>query len=478
VNGGAPARELTRWYLSRMRRVALAVVCSGAAACTLISGASDLVVAGAPPGASTADGGGIGGGDGQADGTTSMPDATQDTGGGPPGGTVDATFGTAGRSLIGFGGSDQGRGLTLGPAGTIVVAGRTTGASSIQTDFAAARLTSNGALDATFGLGGTVTIDFDADYDEATGIALRSDGYFLLTGRAWNATKGGFVIATTRLQPSGLVDLPFGTQGREEYGAANANNQDGTFALVLAPGDAPIVAGSQGGNVAIASLTADGAGSSVVVGGSGVVRGLARQTDGKLVVVGYTPAYSSASASTVLVERRLSSLQLDSTFGVGGRVVVMVGLLDHAAGVAIASDGKIVVAGDTKSSPNADEDVFLLRFDANGSLDPTFGKAGRVVTALGTASVDKGRAVAIDASGRVLVTGSTTKGNDQDLLLLRYDAAGALDTSFGDNGVVAPATVGIEEGRDIKLAPDGRIVVAGTGSNGTDADFLVMRFWP
>jgi uncharacterized delta-60 repeat protein len=466
-----------RWYREGMRRTALAVVCSGSVACTLISGASDLTVADTPPGVVAGDGGG--GGDGQVDGATSPPDAAPDSGPVVPGGGVDTTFGAAGRVLVDFRGSDQGRVLTLEAGGAIVVAGRTTGASSIQTDFAVARLTSNGALDTTFGAGGEAALDFDNDYDEATGLALRSDGSYLLTGRAWNGTKGGFVIASGRLQSNGTPDTTFGTQGRVEYGAANANNQDGTFALVLAPGDAPTVAGSQAGNVAITSFLADGSDSiATVSGASGVARALARQSDGKFILAGYTPPYSNATSSMVLVERRLSNLQLDTTFGVGGRTTVAVGVLDHAAGVAVAPDGKIVVAGDTKATANADEDVFVLRLLASGALDTTFGTGGRVVTALGTGSSDKGRAVAIDASGRILVAGSTTKGNDQDVLLLRYDTKGALDTTFGDNGVVAPAAVGADEARDIELAPDGRIVVAGSGSNGADSDFLVMRFLP
>ncbi len=93
-------------------------------------------------------------------------------------------------------------------------------------------------------------------------------------------------------------------------------------------------------------------------------------------------------------------------------------------------------------------------------------------------SQDRGRAVAIDASGRILVAGSTTGPKDQDLLLQRFDTNGTLDPKFGDQGTVVPHVVGSEEARDIRLMPDGRIVIVGSATNNGDTDFLVQPFWP
>ena len=141
------------------------------------------------------------------------------------------------------------------------------------------------------------------------------------------------------------------------------------------------------------------------------------------------------------------------------------------------ASGAIVVAGDT-GAVSGSEDVLVLRFDVNGALDGTFGQGGRVITPVGPASSDRARAVAIDGSGRIVVAGSTTAGKDQDVLLLRYDAKGVLDPTFGNKGVVSPAAAGSDEARDLGLTADGRIVIVGTGANAVDSDMLVQRFWP
>ncbi len=476
-------------YLSIMRcHVALVMLASGVAACSILSGASDLTIGG--PGIAGGEGGVANdAGDGDArpsgDGAITLADGAVVA----PGGLADTAFGTNGRVLIDFGASDQGRVSTVDPATGVVVVGGRSG-SGIPTNFAIARLTAAGVLDTTFGIGGKTTVDFAADYDEVTGIARLSDNRYLATGRAWN---GGFVIAGTRLEPSGEVDTTFGKGfagggnigGPVQYGTANANNQDGTFTMVLRPGDRYVVAGSSDGNVALTAFGADGTAegaflgfpTATVIGASGVIRAIARQSDDKLWVAGWSPPYTDATSTNVIIERRASDLRLEPNFD---RIVIDSGMLEHAYAVAIAPDGKIVVAGDTKASAASDEDVLLLRLLPTGVLDTTFGVGGKVITTVANGSNDRGRAVAIDALGRILVAGSTTAGKDQDVLLLRYSANGVLDPLFGKQGVVAAEYPGTEEARDLRLMNDGRIVVTGSADRGANvpSDMMVMRFLP
>jgi len=68
-------------------------------------------------------------------------------------------------------------------------------------------------------------------------------------------------------------------------------------------------------------------------------------------------------------------------------------------------------------------------------------------------------------------------------LLLRFDASGTLDPTFGAQGVVAPIAAGTEDVRDIDFTSDGRIVVVGTfsatgGTGGPTGDILVEQFLP
>jgi uncharacterized delta-60 repeat protein len=140
---------------------------------------------------------------------------------------------------------------------------------------------------------------------------------------------------------------------------------------------------------------------------------------------------------------------LDSSFGTGGKVTTDVGAADWAGAVAIARNGAVVVAG------GSGDDVALARYDSSGHLDPSFGGRGTVVTDLG--GNDAGGALLVQPDGRNVVAGQ----HDGDLALIRYSLDGSLDPSFGDGGVVL-TDLGFEE-RAIALLrqPGGGLLVVG-----------------
>src|SRR5687768_8077944 len=71
---------------------------------------------------------------------------------------------------------------------------------------------------------------------------------------------------------------------------------------------------------------------------------------------------------------------------------------------------------------------------ADGSLDPTFGTGGKVMTDFG--STDEGLAVALQSDGKIVVVGKSYDGSNFDFALARYNSDGSLDTTFGTNGRV------------------------------------------
>lgn len=100
---------------------------------------------------------------------------------------------------------------------------------------------------------------------------------------------------------------------------------------------------------------------------------------------------------------RAASGDLDSTFGTGGKVTrPLPGANDAARGTAIQSDGKIVVVG---SDGN---DFTLARYNTNGSLDSSFGTAGKAATDF-FGGVDQAFAVVIDSSGKIIAGGFATR---------------------------------------------------------------------
>src|SRR5206468_12355332 len=100
---------------------------------------------------------------------------------------------------------------------------------------------------------------------------------------------------------------------------------------------------------------------------------------------------------------------LDPTFGIGGKVTTGIGTDDYGYAVAIQADGKLVVAGETNNGINYD--VALVRYNANGTLDPTFGTGGRVTTAVGTSEIGR-ESRRERADGKLVGAGETNKGSN------------------------------------------------------------------
>lgn len=165
---------------------------------------------------------------------------------------------------------------------------------------------------------------------------------------------------------------------------------------------------------------------------------------------------------------------LDLTFDADGIVFTTTGTFGEANSVAIQPDGKIVVAG---TSNMIDVGSFTLtRYNTNGDLDLDFGTDGIVSTFIGVGG-GKVSSVAIQMDGKIVVVGSYYNFDHWDLALTRYNADGSLDLSFGTDGiVVTPLGTSDEMGLSSALQTDGKIVVGGFISNGIGDDFAVTRF--
>lgn len=150
---------------------------------------------------------------------------------------------------------------------------------------------------------------------------------------------------------------------------------------------------------------------------------------------------------------------------------------DRGRAMAVQPDGRVVVAGDSSGR------IALARYTAAGALDPTFGAGGQVITDLGTSAGQQGTAVSVLPGGGILLAGNArrfTAAGDvlSDLLLLRYTASGALDPGFGSGGVVVTDLGSASDGVSaMAVQPDGRILLAGTSGSGF-SDFAVVRYTP
>ncbi len=167
--------------------------------------------------------------------------------------------------------------------------------------------------------------------------------------------------------------------------------------------------------------------------------------------------------------------ELDSTFGGDGIVTTGIGNSnDEALSVAVQPDGKIVAAGE--SFNGTDYDFGLVRYNADGSLDISFGTNGKVTTAIGLAG-DWAYSVVIQPDGKILAGGRSWNDTNSDFALVRYNADGNLDNNFGAGGIV---TIAIGLGDDginsLAIQDDGKIIAAGYSGIIPNLDFAIVRF--
>jgi uncharacterized delta-60 repeat protein len=196
------------------------------------------------------------------------------------------------------------------------------------------------------------------------------------------------------------------------------------------------------------------------------IENLAVQTDGKIIAVG-TTWNATTYVSQFALARYAGRGSLDAGFGAGGKVTTEFGgWADAAYAVAVQGDGKIVAAGSAGGGPTG-SDIALARYNADGSLDTSFGGDGKVVTDFDLTH-EAAFGLAIQPDGKLVTVGYTRPfgrfdTNPPDFALARYNPDGSLDTSFGDDGKLSTSfTQGWADlAYGIAFARDGKIVAAG-----------------
>jgi uncharacterized delta-60 repeat protein len=309
-------------------------------------------------------------------------------------GIVGTTFGSP---------VDEMNDLALQTGNKVVLAGTTLTASG--RDFALVRFSAEGSLDPTFDGDGKLTTDFGATDDFAHDLAIQADGKLVVAGYRTNGAVTDFALA--RYSANGVLDASFGSAGK---------------------------------------VTTD------FGGAEDIAWAVATQADGKIVVAGHVRP--DAGTWDFGVARYNANGTLDATFSGDGKATVDFSGVDVPAAVAIQNDGKIVVAGRGGAGGAA-----LARFNTDGTLDTTFDGDGRAATGLGESFI---RGMAVQADGKiVLVGGSYHGGTDQDIVVLRYNVNGSLDATFSGDGIVFSDSGGSDAAYDVAVQSDGRILVSG-----------------
>ena len=261
-------------------------------------------------------------------------------------------------------------------------------------------------LDSSFDGDGKVTTSLGP----ANSMVIQPDGKIVVTGGEYN-------VRLARFNGDGSLDPSFGEEGK---------------------------------------VTAD-------FGGSGGLTTVALQPDGKILVTGW---YRGSARKDILLARFNSDGSLDAAFGEGGKVTTDFPQLfgdsdDQGNSLLVLPDGKILVGGYNRS------EFALVRYHPDGSLDPTFGNAGRVSTQVTELYPNSIVSLALQPDGKIVAAGFgesmdvLTGSYHYDFALARYHGDGSLDTTFGSGGKVATDLGGTDYAYDLVIQPDGKLVVAG-----------------
>lgn len=337
-------------------------------------------------------------------------------------GSLDLTYGTDGMVTTAVGGwGDYARAVTIQPDGKIVVAGFGASTPSGALNFELVRYNIDGTLDNSFDTDGKVITDFGYYNDKGESVIIQSDGKIVVAGYSQEDADHQFSIA--RYNSDGTLDNTFGTGGKV----------------------------------------------TTVIGDYNYGYSIAIQPDGKIVVAGDGGINFDANLSDFTIVRYNSDGSLDDSFDSDGIVITDIdGTDDYVRSIAIQSDGKIVVAGETKV-------LFLFqmaltRYNIDGSLDATFDSDGIVTTDLGTIYGEGAHDVAIQDDNKIVVTGDY-------FALARYNNDGSLDNTFGIGGIVAvDSELDVAYARSLVLQTDGKIIVAGSSMTLNGNDFALARY--
>lgn len=406
-------------------------------------------------------------------------------------GTLDQSFGNQGKVVTNLNVDETGKCMALQPDGKILIGGSVASAGQ-PADFLVLRYKTDGTLDSTFANKGRKRIDFKKNNDVATALVLLTDGSILVAGTAYNpvdASDANFVV--TKLLSDGTTDNSFGPNGRLFIDIQGRKDEASGIAItsdnkILISGTTSNTDGSESAFVVVeynedgTLNTSFGDGGKKIVGfgiNFATCNAMAIQSDNK-IVLGGTFANTSNQSNFALA-RLTSAGILDNTFGGTGRVAIdLYGKNDMLNSITIQGD-KIIAAGTTFNDvANTDADFAIARINSDGTIDNTFGTAGKVKTDYNS-TYNGISSVGLLSDGEIIVSGVVDNGTtDLGFLVAGYSADGVLDNNFGTNGFTETYfTNASATPNAMVIQSDDKIVVTGdAATNGATADVALARY--
>ena len=313
---------------------------------------------------------------------------------------------------------------------------------------------------------------------------LQSDGKVVIVGIPDFSNRRDFIIA--RYNTDGTLDNSFSNDGKQTTkfktdanATAAALQSDGK---IVVAGYTPSIddMGNKNSDFALARYNSDGSldssfskdGKVVTTGNAtdDVPTAVAIQSNGKILVAGYSAnnsADNNSSFSTIIRYNKNGSI--DSSFSADTEKFGFLFASPNA--MAIQPDGKIVIAGQSvtttapgEDNPTTTTDIFIARYNTNGSIDKTFNHKGWETSDFGYDNEDA-FAVAIYTNGKILVGCNIWNGSNTDFAIARYNSDGGLDESFSSSGLLkTDFDYGEDKASLLSIHKNGEIVMAGSSN--------------
>ncbi|MFZ5953501.1 MAG: hypothetical protein ACOYT8_00195 [Candidatus Dependentiae bacterium] len=339
-----------------------------------------------------------------------------------------------------------------------------------------AQYLSSGALDSSFGVQGVAQLSIGSNA-KVYSVRLQSTGKIIIAGTA--TMNDQYIIIVARYLSSGDLDTTFGSGGIVETTLGSAAS---AYALAIQPDDSIVIAGSAiitNTNYGfVARYSSEGVldnsfgtnGITTITQDDGIALfSLALPGDGTIVVGG---SVTTGLQQNFFVARYLSTGVLDATFGTGGVSIANITGSDTAQKVLVQSDGKPVLIG--SSILDGFSVISMARFTPAGALDATFGTNGIVTTNINTQAF--GFCGALQTDGSIVVGGGSVNGGDPtQTTVVRYTSAGAIDTSFGMNGIVTTNLAISNQAQALRINTNGNIITAGIANAGSSSFIMLTQ---
>ncbi|AKK00981.1 type I secretion target [Pseudomonas chlororaphis] len=348
---------------------------------------------------------------------------------------MTTTYSAPGLLVVDIAGrTDNAQDVVIQPDGSILIAGFSDYGNALDDgrDFSLTRLNPDGSVDTGYGHAGRQVIHKQIPFEKDYNLQVQADGAVVTTHAGHDDTA-----IVQRWGPDGKADAAFNSNAE-----ASLSSGFGTKSIVQANADGSVLVSAVQGNLLnVAQLNADGT-RDTSFGTDGLLtlqapapfiflESIFRMADGSLLVHGSPGVQNSVLKYT-------ADGELDTQFGGDGSVPLPI-FTTLRGDMVVQDDGKLLIAG-----PTTYEDFAVLRLNADGSPDLSFGQQGLVSINLpGEAAY--GSEIALLDDGKILLSGDTYTNGGSDYAVVRLNADGSLDTTFA--------------------SPDGNARLVGSSSN-------------